>query len=400
MSLITVEAAQARLLAAIAPLDPETVPLLAACGRRAAADHVATRTQPPFAASAMDGYAIRWDDRAGPWTVIGEAAAGRRFGSVVRASEAVRIFTGAPLADGADTVIVQEDVVRDGDHLHLTGEGPPARGAHIRVAGLDFVTGAVLVASGTTLTPARLGLLAAGGHGAAAVHRQPVVGLLATGDELVPPGTTPGPDQIVSSNGVMLAALLTDAGARVIDGGIVRDDPAALQAAIAALAHADLIVTIGGASVGDHDLVLPSLRALGAEIDFWKVALRPGKPMLAGRLGSAHVVGLPGNPVSAFVCAQLFIVPMLRSWSGSGTPMPLLRTARLGVGLAANGARRDYLRATLVDGSIVPASRQDSGMLQVLADANALLVRAPGAAAVDAGAIVEFLQLDTRSDVA
>lgn len=400
MSLITVEDAQARLLAAIAPLGPETVTLREAHGRRAAADHVARRTQPPFAASAMDGYAIRWDDRAGPWTVIGEAAAGRRFDGIVCAGEAVRIFTGAPLADGADTVIVQEDVERDGLDLRLTGDGPPSRGAHIRVAGLDFVTRAVLVASGTALTPARLGLLAAGGHGNATVHRRPVVGLLATGDELVAPGTVPGPDQIVSSNGVMLAALLADAGATVIDGGIVRDDPAALQAAIAAMAHADLIVTIGGASVGDHDLVLPSLRALGAEIDFWKVALRPGKPMLAGRLGSAQVVGLPGNPVSAFVCAQLFILPMLRRWSGSEAPLPPLSTARLGVGLPANGARRDYLRATLADGSIVPAARQDSGMLKALADANVLLIRAPGAAAVDAGTMVEYLRLDTRLDVA
>ena len=400
MSLLAVEAAQALLLDGLDPLPAETVPLLAAHRRRAAQDYAALRTQPPFAASAMDGYAIRWSDRAGPWQVVGEAAAGHGFNGDVGGGEAVRISTGAPLPSGADTVIVQEDVARTGPSLRLTGDGPPRAGAHIRAAGLDFATGTRLVARGDLLTPARLGLLAAGGYGSVAVPRRPRIGLLATGDELVPPGTLPGPDQIVGGNGVMLAAQMTAAGAVVVDGGIVADRDDALAAAIAAMSDVDLLVTIGGASVGDHDLVVPVLRAMGATVDFWKVALRPGKPMVAGRLGTTRIVGLPGNPVSAFVCAQLFVVPMIARWAGSVTPIAPLGRATLAGPLPANGARRDYLRAHLHDGVVEAAPRQDSGMLKVLADANVLIVRAPGAPALDAGATVDVLRLDSAAAVA
>ena len=395
-----VEAAQALLLDGLDPLPAETVPLLAAHRRRAAHDYAALRTQPPFAASAMDGYAIRWSDRAGPWQVVGEAAAGHGFNGAVGFGEAVRISTGAPLPSGADTVIVQEDVARTGPSLRLTGDGPPRAGAHIRAAGLDFATGTRLVARGDLLTPARLGLLAAGGYGSVAVPRRPRIGLLATGDELVPPGTLPGPHQIVGGNGVMLAAQLAAAGAVVVDGGIVADRDDALMAAIAAMSDVDLLVTIGGASVGDHDLVVPVLRAMGATVDFWKVALRPGKPMVAGRLGTTRIVGLPGNPVSAFVCAQLFVVPMIARWAGAVAPIALLGRATLAGPLPANGPRRDYLRAHLHDGVVEAAPRQDSGMLKALADANVLIVRAPGAPALDAAAMVDVLRLDSADAVA
>ena len=401
--LLGVDEAQARLLGDVVPLPVEDAPLIAAHGRILAADVVARLTQPPFAASAMDGFAVRWADLPGPWRVIGESAAGHRFGGMVGAGEAVRILTGAPLPAGADTVVVQEDTSRakndfGGDALTLTGDGPPRAGAHIRAAGLDFAAGDVLARAGERITPARIGVAAAGGHATLPVHSRPRVVLLATGDELVPPGETPGPDAIVSSNGVMLAALLGP-HAEVIDGGIVADTAAALTAAI--LAHpADVLVTIGGASVGDHDLVVPVLRAMGATIDFWKIALRPGKPMLSGRLGDTRVIGLPGNPVSAFVCATLFVVPLLRALGGDREPLPAMFSARSAVDLPANGPRRDYLRARLVHGAVTPARRQDSAMLHVLADSNVLIVREPNADALSANAMVDCIALDTISGVA
>ncbi len=397
--LIGVDEAQARLLAGVEPLPGEDAAFAAALGRVLAADVVARLTQPPFAASAMDGYAIRWADLPGPWRVTGESAAGRRFAGHVGAGDAVRILTGAPLPAGSDTVVVQEDTRRDGDTLLLAGEGPPREGAHIRPAGLDFAAGAVVAPAGARVTPARIGVAAAAGHATLRVHRRPRVALLATGDELVPPGATPGPDAIVSSNGVMLAALL-GRHAEVIDGGIVADTRAALTAAIRAHADVDLLVTIGGASVGDHDLVMPVLRELGAEIDFWKIALRPGKPMLSGRLGATRIVGVPGNPVSAFVCATLFIVPLLRRLGGDSAPLPVPFMARAAVDLPANGGRRDYLRARLEDGGVTPAARQDSAMLHVLADSNVLVVREANAPVTTAGTLVPCIALDTISGVA
>ncbi len=401
--LIGVDEAQARLLAGVAPLPAEDAPLLVAAGRILAADVVARLTQPPFAASAMDGYAIRWDDLPGPWRVVGESAAGRRFSGIVEAGEAVRILTGAPLPAGADTVVVQEDVGRamdlGGDTLTLTGDGPPRHGAHIRAAGLDFTAGTIVAPTGARVTPARIGVAAAAGYATLAVHRRPRVVLLATGDELVPPGVTPGPDAIVSSNGVMLAALLAPY-AEVVDGGIVADTPHALAAAIREHTGADLLVTIGGASVGDHDHVVPVLRAIGATIDFWKIALRPGKPMLSGRLGATRIVGLPGNPVSAFVCATLFVVPLLKTLGGDPQPLPMPFMARAGTCLPANGPRRDYLRARLIDGSVMPFTRQDSAMLHVLADSNVLIIRAPNEPIANKDAVVPCIALDTISGVA
>ncbi|QYE36880.1 molybdopterin molybdotransferase MoeA [Polymorphobacter sp. PAMC 29334] len=397
--MLGVDEAQARLLNGVVPLPAETVPFAAALGRILAADVVAKLTQPPFAASAMDGYAIRWADRAGPWRLTGESAAGRSFAGHVGPGETVRILTGAPLPAGADTVVVQEDVARDGDIVTLTGDGPPREGAHIRRAGLDFPAGQSVAAAGSRVTPARIGVAAAAGYATLPVHRRPRVAILATGDELVTPGVAPGPSQIVSSNGVMLTALLGKY-ADVIDGGIVADTREALTAAIAAQADADVLVTIGGASVGDHDLVQPVLREMGATIDFWRIALRPGKPMLAGMLGATRVVGLPGNPVSAFVCATLFVVPLLRALGGDLDPLPCSIPARLGVDLEANGPRRDYLRARLIDGVVAPASAQDSAMLRVLADSNVLIVRELYAEATKSGAMVDCIMLDTISSVA
>ncbi len=401
--LISVEAAQAQLLDGVAPLAAEAVALAAAAGRILAEPLAALRTQPAFAASAMDGYAIRWADRAGPWRVVGTAFAGAGFGGSVGAGEAARILTGAPLPAGADTVIVQEDVARDGNSLRLTGDGPPREGAHIRRAGLDFSEGEALLAAGTRLLAPQIGLTAAAGHAAVRVHRRPRVALLATGDELVLPGAATGPHQIISSNGVMLAALLGDC-ADIVDAGIARDEADALRDAVAACADADVLVTIGGASVGDHDLVKPVLEAMGARFDFWKVAMRPGKPVMRGRLGGQHVIGLPGNPVSAFVTALLFVKPLLQRLAGAAAPLPLLHPARLDGTLPANGSRRDYMRAVAVRDRagwrLTALPTQDSSMLRTLASANALLVREVNAPAVGNDGPVSFLLLDTSLDVA
>lgn len=396
--MLGLDEAQARLLASVSALPAETVALSAAAGRHAAEDVGALLTQPPFAASAMDGYAIRWADLPGPWQVIGESAAGLRFDGETGPGQAVRIFTGAPMPLGADTVVVQEDISRDGEVARLSGEGPPKPGAHIRPAGLDFPEGARLVASGDRLTPARIGLLAAGGHGSLSVHRRPRVLLLSTGNELVAAGEPPGPDQIISSNGPMLSSLLQSHGADVTDGGIIPDDRAALASAFGRAAEFDLLVTIGGASVGDHDLILPVLTHLGASIDFWKVAIKPGKPMLSGRLGTTQVIGLPGNPVSAAVCALLFVVPVVRAMLGNPTPLPRVIQAVTTVDLPPNSNRRDHLRATVLRGdgwlTVTPATRQDSSMLGVLAGSNALLIRPENDGLVTAGTNVPVLALD------
>jgi molybdopterin molybdotransferase len=393
MSLLAVAEAQARIIALGSVLPIETVPLLAAAGRCAAEDVVALRTQPAANLSAMDGYAIRFAELPGPWTVVGESAAGRGLATGLAPGEAARIFTGAPLPPGADTVMIQEEAGRDGDRLTLTGEGPPGQGAHVRRAGSDFVEATTLVEAGAVLTPARIALAAIGGHGDLQVRRRARVALLSTGDELVAPGTATDGGRLPASNAPMLAALLGHMPVDVVDRGIVPDRLDALVAAFHAAADADVIVTTGGASVGDHDLVRPALEAAGATLDFWRVAMKPGKPLMAGRLGNTVVIGLPGNPVSAFVTAGLFLKPLLAAMIGAGDPLPSARAATLAAPLPATGKRAEYLRARWHGGLVEPLEGQDSAALVMLAAAELLIARPPDAPAAARGDQVEIVTL-------
>lgn len=390
MTLVPVAEAQSRLFALKPPVATEDVPLPQAAGRWAAADILAARTQPVADLSAMDGYAIRFADLPGPWTVIGESAAGRPFDGTVDAHQATRIFTGAAMPHGADTVLIQEEAGRDGDRLTLTGEGPGHLGRNTRARGLDFHTGTRLMAAGDRLTPARIAVAATGGLATLPVRRRLRVAIAATGDELVPAGTMPVGSQLPESNGVMLAAMLADLPVDIVDLGILPDRLDALRDAFAAV-DADLLVTTGGASVGDHDLVRPALEAAGGTIDFWRIALRPGKPMMAGRLGDAAVLGLPGNPVSAFVTATLFVRPLIAHLAGARDPLPPTGTMLLGEDLPANGPRTDYLRAEMRDGRAYASTIQDSSMLLTLARSTCLIVRPVDALPAKAGDSAEIL---------
>jgi len=389
--LLSVAEAQARLFALGAPVAVETVPLRDAAGRWAAADVAALRTQPAADLSAMDGYAVRFDDLPGPLTIIGESAAGHGFGGTLAPSQAVRIFTGAALPAGSDSVLVQEEAARDGDTVRLAGEGP-VRGGNVRRKGLDFSEDDVLIGAGERLTPARIALAAIAGHGALPVRRRLRVAIVASGDELVAPGTALSADALPESNGAMLAAMLADLPVDVVDLGILPDRLDAIVAAFARV-DADILVTTGGASVGDHDLIRPALAAAGGDLDFWRIALRPGKPMLAGRLRDTVVLGLPGNPVSAFVTATIFLRPLIASLAGARDPLPTLRSAILGGALPANDVRQDYVRAETRDGCVFAAARQDSSMLRTLARADCLIVRPPGAMAAQIGDSVDILVL-------
>lgn len=388
--MIDVDDAQARLLAAAPKLPAETVPLADAAGRVLAAPLVALRTQPPFPSSAMDGYAVRSADMPGPVRVVGESAAGRRYAAPMGPGEAVRIFTGAPVPEGADAILIQEDAARDGDTLSATDS--VAAGDHIRALGLDFRAGEMLVEAGTVLAPRHVALAGAGGHAALQVARRPRVAFLATGDELVPPGSETGPDQIVASITPALAATVRAAGAEAIDLGIAPDDRAEIARRCAAgIEAADILVTLGGASVGDHDLVQPALADLGIAPDFWKVAVRPGKPLMFS--SRPLVLGLPGNPVSGAVCAVLFLVPLVKAMQGVQAPLPEVHEGVLGRDLPANGPRRDHMRAERHGSTITPALRQDSSMLGVLARSDVLLVRQPREGPAAAGDRCRFIAL-------
>jgi len=376
---LSLEEAQRRLLALAAPLAVETIPITDAAGRWLAEDVAALRTQPAADLSAMDGYAIRFADLPGPWVVIGESAAGNGFSEGVGAGQAVRIFTGAPLPEGADTVAIQEDVTRDGDRLTLTRDGPKAAGQHVRPCGSDFAEGAPVAHAGDCLTPARLALLIMAGHASLPVRRRPRVAILSTGNELVPPGEPVTGVAIPASNGAMLAAMIAPFGVDIVDFGIARDDREQLQRAFSGLKDIDVLLTSGGASVGDHDLVKPALEAAGAALDFWKVAIKPGKPLMAGRLGETLVLGLPGNPVSAFVTAHLFALPLVRHLAGSHDPLPTTIQTKLHGNLPATGKRAEFLRATFDGASVAPLAGQDSAALAMLAGANALITRPIGA---------------------
>lgn len=390
--MIPVSEALDQLFALVSPTDIEDVPLARAGGRVLARDVKAVRDQPPFAASAMDGYAIGGAGAApgARFTVIGEAAAGHGFAGALGAGEAVRIFTGAPLPEGATRVVMQEDVARDGSGITL-GDRLDAKD-HVRQAGSDFRVGDTMDAP-RVLRPADVALLASMNHACVPVRRKPEVALIATGDELVMPGEHPGPDQIIASNSFGLKALLEEAGAHARLLPIARDSVASLSTAFELAKGADLVVTIGGASVGDHDLVGKVAGDLGMDRAFYKVAMRPGKPLMAGRMGAAAMVGLPGNPVSAMVCGHVFVVPMITAMLGLGTAPAPRRTARLAAGLPANGPREHYMRARLTPEGLVAESRQDSALLGVLAQADALLVRAVEDPARAPGETVEYLPI-------
>jgi len=401
VALMPVSDALAAVLAGVKPLPEEMIPLDEAYHHVLARDVAARRTQPPEAMSAMDGYAVRAADAAkvdAQLTVIGEVAAGRPFAGVVGAGEAVRIFTGGVVPAGADAVVIQEDTVAEGKRITI--KEAAIAGRHIRPAGVDFREGDVLLRMGTRLTERDLALAAGMNHPHLPVRRRPKVAILATGDELVMPGTTPGPGQIVYSNGYALHALARQEGADTIDLGIAADTLEATTAGIrrARESGADILITTGGASVGDHDLVQQALRDEGIAMAFWKIAMRPGKPMMHGRLGAMGVIGLPGNPVSSYVCAFLFMVPLIRALSGRAVIHHHRERAVLGRDVGANDQREDYLRARLErrdDGTLValPVNHQDSSLLANLAAAQALLVRAPFAPKAEAGTQCEVLRL-------
>jgi molybdopterin molybdotransferase len=393
--------ALAAILAGAEPLGEEMVPLDAAYHRVLARDVAARRTQPPQAMSAMDGYAVRAADAAqvnARLKVIGEVAAGRPFDRALGAGEAARIFTGGVIPDGADAVVIQEDTVAEGNAITVTEAAFVGR--HIRPAGVDFREGDVLLKAGSRLSDRDLSLAASMNFPELPVRRKPKVVLLATGDELVMPGSTPGPGQIVYSNGYSLRALARSEGAETVDLGVAADTLEATTAGIrrAREAKADILVTTGGASVGDHDLVKTSLEAEGVQIAFWKIAMRPGKPMMHGRLGAMRVIGVPGNPVSSYVCTMLFVVPLIRALSGATSLHHVREQALLGRDVGANDIREDYLRARLekrMDGTLVatPVNHQDSSLLANLAVSRALVIRAPFAPAAKAGAVCEILRL-------
>ena len=392
--MIAVEAALAEVLALAEPVGVEEVPLRQAAGRWLAAPVAARRDQPPFDASAMDGYAVAGPVRAGDsFTVIGMAAAGHGFAGRVGPCEAVRIFTGAPVPEGASQVVIQEDVIASGDRI-LLKEGLDA-GTNIRPLGQDFRAGDGL--GPRRLRPADLALLAAMNIARVPVARRPVVALVATGDELVMPGEAPRADQIIASNAFALAAMAEAEGAETRLLPIAPDTEAGLGSVLALAEGADIIVTIGGASVGDHDLVASVAGAAGVEMAFHKIAMRPGKPLMAGRFGRAALLGLPGNPVSAIVCGHLFLLPLIREMQGQPDPAPQTRRAVLAEAVAENGPRAHYMRARLEPGPGLPGirafERQDSALLGILTQADALLIRPVGDAARSIGAEVEYLPL-------
>ncbi|MGR3378503.1 molybdopterin molybdotransferase MoeA [Salipiger abyssi] len=388
--MISVSEALDRLFALVIPLEAEEVPLQQAAGRVLARPVTAKRDQPPFAASAMDGYGVTEAAPGMRLRVIGEAAAGERFTGSVGPGEAVRIFTGAPVPDGVKTVVIQEDVDRNGDEILITDR--LGNGDNIRPYGNDFRAGET-VSAPRRLTPQDIALLAAMNVAQVPVARRPKVALISTGDELVMPGETPGPDQIIASNTFGLYALLQELGAEPRLLPIARDSEASLQTVLELADDADLVITIGGASVGDRDLVAKVAGDLGLERAFHKVAMRPGKPLMSGRLGGAMMLGLPGNPVSAMVCGHIFMAPVIRAMLGLGREPAPRESLPLARAIPANGPREHYMRARLGTDGVSVFERQDSSLLSVLGAANALVVRPPNDPARAAGELVEIVRI-------
>jgi molybdopterin molybdotransferase len=400
--LLSVDEALARVLAGVTRLGEEMAPLAKALGRTLAADLVSRRTQPPVAVSAMDGYALRAADLSAPGArlkLVGESAAGHGYGAPLGPGETVRIFTGAPVPEGADTILLQEDATVDAGGVGAAS--PPPAGRHIRPRGLDFREGDAALWAGARLGPSELALAAAINHPLLPVARRPRVALIASGDELVPPGAEPGPSQIIACNGYAVAAIAESAGAEVIDLGIFRDDIAELETGFARAREerADILVTLGGASVGDHDLLRPALARQGMTLDFWRIAMRPGKPLIHGKLGETRILGLPGNPVAAIVCALVFLAPLIRALQGDPRAgADESEAAIAGAPLKPNKGRRDFMRARLGRDELgrlvaTPEPLQDSSLLTELVRSQALLIREAGAPAVEAGGACRVLRL-------
>jgi molybdopterin molybdotransferase len=391
---IPLEEAQARLLSLVTPLPVESIGVEDALGRYLAEPIAARRTQPASDLSAMDGYAMAKGDIEGPWQVIGESAAGHPFAGEVGRGTAARISTGAVVPDGAGIVILQEDLTRAGDIVTLTGEAPCPPDKHIRRSGLDFVIGAEVLGAGARIGPAQAALAISAGHSRISASRRPRVTVLDSGDELAADLASCAPHQIPASNGVMLAAMARALPCDVTRLGPVPDSMEALAAALDLARYADVIVTSGGASVGEHDLVRPVLVEWGATLDFWRVAIKPGKPILVATRGSQLILGLPGNPVSSHVTAYLFLLPLLRALLGAADPMPRRIAATLAAPLRATGGRREFLRASWDGERIVAQAIQDSGAILPLAGSNALIDRAAGAPAAKAGERVQAWLLE------
>lgn len=386
---LPLEDAQARLLALVEPLPVELVPVASALGRFTAETLLARRTQPAADLSAMDGYAVCSSDMAGPWTVIGESAAGHPCSVQVRQGEAIRISTGALMPANADAVILQEDITRNADSISLSGEAPEPASKHIRRKGMDFNEGQDIIAAGTRIGPAQSALAISSGHAQIAVRRKPRIAILDSGDELASDPLDCAPHQIPASNGAMLAAMAAALPCHCEMLGPVADSMEAMATALARAEDADLVVTSGGASVGDHDLVRPALEAWGSKIDFWRIAIKPGKPLLVAARQSGErrqiILGLPGNPVSSHITAYLFMLPVLRALLGSISPLPRTFRTRLGAPVRANGSRREFMRAMWDGESVSPQVIQDSGALAALAASNVLIDRPARAPAAEAG---------------
>ncbi|MBL4806935.1 MAG: molybdopterin molybdotransferase MoeA [Rhodobacteraceae bacterium] len=390
--MISVDEALSRVLALCPQMPVENVPLAQANGRVLAKAVAAKRDQPPFNASTMDGYAVQMADIVigANLKVIGESPAGGQFSGTVTSGTTVRIFTGGCVPVGADAVLMQENTSRSGDIMTVTDL--PQGAVHIRPKGADFSIGDTIKAP-RRLNPADIALLAAMNIASVPVTRKPIVAVIATGDELVLPGETPGPTQIISSNNYAVKAVLEAQGAEVRLLPIARDNPESLKQVFALTLGADMVVTLGGASVGDYDLIAPMAEELGLELDFYKIAMRPGKPLIAGKLGDIPMLGLPGNPVSSMVCSQVFLRPAIDVMLGlPAKPMPR-QTFELAAPVPANGPREHYMRAVVSGGKCTAATNQDSGIMSVMAQSNALLVRAPNAPELPAGALVNCVLL-------
>jgi len=392
--LLPLAEAQQRLFALARPGPIVDLPLERCVGHYLAQPLTAQRNQPAADLSAMDGYAIRWADLPGPWRIIGDSAAGQPFDGLLGKGEAARISTGAILPSGGDTILVQEDAERSADTLGLTGDGPPQQGTHIRPAGHDFSVGTPLASAGAKIDARLIALAAMAGHCTLPVHQRVRIAILDTGNELVPPGPPlPSPALIPASNGVMLSAMLAHWPINATRPPIVPDRLGAVAEALAGQADADVIITTGGASVGDHDLIRPALAQLGGSVDFWRIAMRPGKPVMVAQLGRSLVIGLPGNPVSAFVTAHMLVLPLLRTLLGATEALP--RTARLPAGapFPAVGSRQEFVRVEVVEGTVRPLANQDSGALHALWQADALAVRPAQGPAATLGDPIDCMML-------